>query len=155
MGLIFVLAGLPAVLIGLGVITPANVDPETPRWVALGAGLLFALAGLALILDYAIAGGVGPDGDLRQGAPFAIRVANLVIGMAIVGLMTAIFGWVAFGSGPRRFSTTMTLPFMTQHWMSGEMSGRVAFGIATVLMAAMFVFCTVVGIERLRRAKRG
>ena len=70
-------------------------------------------------------------------------------------MMTAIVGWIAFGPGPRRFSTTISLPFMTQSWMSGELSGRVAFGVAAMLLAAMFVGCGAVGIERLRRAGRG
>ena len=155
MGIVFVLAGLPPMLIGMGVITPSGGDAGSPPWVVICAGLMFVVAGLTIVLDFAVAGGVGPDGDLRAGTPFAIRVANFLCGMTIVGLMTSVFGWVAFGSGPRRFSTTMSLPFLAQSWASGETSGRVAFGIATVLMALMFVACTVVGVERLWRARRG
>jgi len=108
-GIVFIAAGVMPILIGAGVVHPDG--NTTPPWVAFAVGLLFVSAGLAIIVDYAIAGGVGPDGDLVPGTPFAIRVANLVFGLAIVGLMTAVFGWVAFGSGPRAFSTTIVLPF--------------------------------------------
>jgi hypothetical protein len=153
MGLLFVGCGMPPILIALGVLTPSSAEAGTPPWVGICAGLLFVIAGLVIILDYAIAGGVGPDGEFQPGTPFVIRVANFFLGMTIVGLMIAVFGWVAFGSGPRRFSTTMSVPFMASHWASGEMSGRIAFGGATVLMVIMFVCCTVVGVERLWRAR--
>ena len=117
-------------------------------------GLMFVMAGLAIALDYGIAGGVGPDGDLPQGTPMAVRIGNLIFGGGIVGLMTSVFGWVAFGSGPRHFSSTVALPFVAVRQQSGELSGRIAFGVATVLMAFMFLACTYVGIERLWRARK-
>jgi hypothetical protein len=153
MGLLFVACGVPPILIGLGVLTPSNLDPTTPSWVAVCAGLMFAVAGLLIILDFAIGHGIGPDGDFQPGTPFAVRLANFLLGMTIVGLMISVFGWVSFGSGPRRFTSTLWLPFMTRHWVSGELSGRIVFGAATVLMVVMFVACTAVGIERLRRAR--
>jgi hypothetical protein len=113
---------------------------------------MFGVAGLVIILDYGVAGGVGPDGDFKPGTPFAIRAANLVLGMTILGLLVAVFGWVSFGSGPRRFSSTLWLPFMTRQWASSELSGRIVFGAGTLLMVVMFVGCTYVGIERLLRA---
>jgi len=155
MGFLFIVCGVPAILIGSGVLSPSNADPTTPGWVTVCVGLLFVVAGLTVILDYDVAGGVGPDGDFRPDTPFAIRAANLGLGMTIIGLMTAVFGLVAFGSGTRRFSSAMSLPFVTRQWVSSEMSGRVAFGAATVLMALMFICCTVLGIERLWRAHKG
>jgi hypothetical protein len=83
-----------------------------------------------------------------------VRLANFVLGMTVVGLLTSVFGWVAFGSGPRRFTSTLWLPFMTRHWVSGEMSGRIVFGAFTVLMVFMFVACTIVGVQRLLRARQ-
>jgi hypothetical protein len=154
MGLVFMVCGIPPILIGLGLITPSPADGPTPAWVAICAGLLFVFGGLALIVDYAIAGGVGPDGDLRPGTPFAIRLANFLLGMAIVGCMTAIFGWVAFGPGPRQFSSTLSLPLVAARWASGEATGRAAFGAATVLFAIMFVACSILGVKRLWRVRR-
>jgi hypothetical protein len=154
MGLLFIVCGVPAILIALGVVPASNPDPETPAWVGASTGLLFVVAGLTIILDFAIAGGVGPDGDFVAGTPFAIRLGNFLLGMSIVGLMTAVFGWVAFGPGTRHFSSTISVPFLAVSHRSGEMSGRIAFGVATALMAAMFVGCGVVGVERLWRARR-
>lgn len=152
-GLAFMACGAPPVLIGLGILAPAGLDPATPPWVAICAGLMFVVAGLVIVLDYAVAGGVGPDGDVKPGTPFAIRVANLLLGMTILGLLIAVFGWVSFGSGPRRFSSTLWLPFMTRRWASGDLPGRILFGAGTVLMVVMFICCTFVGIERLFRAR--
>jgi hypothetical protein len=154
MGLVFLAAGIMPLLIGAGVVHPAESGSPPPAWVAFAAGLLFVCAGVTIFVDYGIAGGVGPDGDLVPGTPFAVRAANLVLGLFIVGLMTALFGWVAFGSGPRQFSSTITLPFWQSHGRSGELSGRIAFGIVTVLMALMFVACGIVGLRRLNRARK-
>jgi len=155
-GLLFVVCGLFPIAIGLGIVTPSPVDPAAPPgWVPVAAGLLFVFAGAAVILDYGVAGGVAPDGDLVPGTPFWIRTANLVLGLAIVGMMAAVFGWVAFGRGPRAFSTTLAVPFFMRHNPhSGELSGRIAFGFGTILLVAMFLACGVVGVQRLARAWR-
>jgi hypothetical protein len=149
MGIVFIVAGLWPIAVGLGI--PKIENGPQAAWVAIAAGAIFVLGGLAVILDYGIAGGVGPDGDLVAGTPFAIRALNLVLGLAIVGLMAAVFGWVAFGPGPRQFSTTIALPFYTSHSHSGELTGRIAFGFSTVLLALMFVACGITGVRRLMR----
>jgi hypothetical protein len=154
MGLVFVACGVMPILIGLGIVSPQSTDPQTPGWVPICAGLAFVAGGLAIIVDYAIAGGVGPDGDLVPGTPFAIRVANFVLGMTIVGCLLAVFGWVGFGSGPRRFSSTISLPFLGARGQSGELTGRIAFGGGAVLIGLMFVACGIVGVKRLARARR-
>jgi hypothetical protein len=148
--------GIFPILFGLGIVTPPpGADPPPPGWVGLAAGLMFVLAGLAVILDYGIGGGVGPDGDLKPGTPLSIRGANLLLGLGIVGLMTAVAGWVAFGPGPRTFSSTIALPFYGSHNRdAGEMTGRFVFGMGTVLLALMFVACGVSGVRRFIRAWR-
>lgn len=125
-----------------------------PAWLPIAAGLVFVCGGFAVILDYGIAGGIGPDGDFVPGTPQSVRVANLIVGLTIVGLMIALFGWIAFGPGPRRFSTTIAIPFAGARWQSGELTGRIAFGFATLLMAAAFVGCGVTGVRRLFRTHR-
>jgi len=157
MGAMFLVCGLFPVLIAQGVITPDNPSPDNaPPWVLMCAGAAFMSAGLAIIVDYAIEKvAVQPDGDFVPGTPMGVRIFNLVIGGIIVGAMTAMFGWVAFGTGPRHFTTTIYFPFMPAplRERSGEMSGRIIFGFGTILLAFMFVACTVVGIQRLRRAR--
>jgi len=120
------------------------------------AGATFICGGLAVILDFAVAGGVGPDNDFKPGTPTVIRVLNLCLGLAIIGSMAAIAGWIAFGRGPRHFTTTLTLPFMPmpERWASGELSGRIAFGAASILMGLMFVACAVSGVRRIIAASK-
>jgi hypothetical protein len=149
MGSLFIACGIPAILIGLGVIAPAASD--APGWVATALGLMFSCAGAAIIVDYGIGGGLGPAGDFKPGTPLSIRVANLALGLAIVGLMASVFGWVAFGPGPRQFTSTLTLPFMPLRWRSGEWTGRAAFGAFSILLVVMFIACGVSGVQRLRR----
>jgi len=155
MGTLFIMCGIMPILLGLHAIDPGPTGgTPPPDWVALAAGLVFVGGGLAIVLDYGLAGGTGPDGNLVPGTPFWIRVANYLLGLAIIGLMAAMFGWVAFGKGPRAFSSSISLPFMGRSWMSGEISGRIAFGAADVLMWMMFIACGALGIKRLRDAHR-
>lgn len=156
-GSVFVVAGLFPILLGLGMLTPSpSSNPPPPTWVAMAAGLMFVLAGLAVILDYGIAGGLGPDGDFHPGTPLMIRGANLLLGLGIVGLMTAVFGWIAFGSGPRTFSSTLSLPFgIWQNPHASERMGRAVFGLGATLFAAMFLACGWVGVHRFVRLWRG
>ena len=149
MGAAFIAAGIFPMLIAAGIVKPS--DGDAPGWVAAAAGLMFISAGLAVVLDFAVADGVGPDGDFKPGTPNSIRAANLVLGLAIVGLMASVTGWIAFGPGPRHFTSTLTLPFLPLRWQSGELTGRIGFGISTVLLVLMFVACGVSGARRLRR----
>ena len=149
-GLFFIAAGVGADSRGLGLI---DLKPTvgTPGWIAVCAGLMFVLGGMAVINGYAIAGGVGPDGNLLPGTPFGVLLAQHVLGLGIMGLMTTTAGWIAFGPGERHFSTTIALPFFARRSGSGELSGRVAFGIATVLLVAMTLGLGWAGAQRLRR----
>ena len=149
MGATFIAFGVVPILLGCGVIKPS--DGDAPGWVAIAAGVTFICGGLAVIVDFAIADGVGPDGDFKPGTPTIIRAANLVLGLAIIGLMAAITGWIAFGSGPREFTSTLTLPFLPVRWRSGALTGRIAFGASTLLLGVMFVACAVSGVRQLRR----
>ena len=154
-GALFIASGVFPILVGGGTIPRGDAD--APAWVIGAAGATFICAGLAVVLDYGIAGGVGPDNDLLPGTPTSVRVANLILGLAIVGLMAAIAGWIAFGPGPRHFTTTLIVPFVPvpRRWASGEWPGRVAFGVGSVLMAAMFVACAVSGVRRIAQSRSG
>jgi hypothetical protein len=146
--------GLFAALMGLVVIgmalhlVPTDRPSDAPQWVGVAAGLAFVLAGAAIIVGFAVAGGAAPDGDLPPGTPFGVRLTQYVLGLGIVGLLTAIGAWVAFGPGPREFSVT-GLPFIGPK--AGEKVGRAAFGIGAVLSATFFVALAIVSLRRLRR----
>jgi hypothetical protein len=149
-GILFMLCGTYPVLAGLGVL-PGQLSPDVPRWVVVAAGSMFILAGLAIINGYAVAGGLQADGNLPDNAPPIVRVAQYVLGLAIVALMFAVFAWVAFGPGERHFSSSMSIPGLSTSGHSSGRSGRIAFGFATVLIGLFLVFGAVSGAKRLRR----
>jgi hypothetical protein len=146
-GLFAALMGV--LMIGMALhVVPAHNPGNTPQWVGVAAGLAFVLAGAAIIVGYAVAGGAAQDGDLSPGTPFGVRLTQYLLGLSIVGLMTAIGAWVAFGPGRREFSIS-GLPVLGPR--AGEVMGRVAFGVGTVLSAVVFVLFAVVSARRLRR----
>ncbi len=152
-GVLCAAGGIPAILSGIGAI-PLKPTPGTPGWVAVCAGGMFVLAGAAVINEYAIGRGAGADGDLPAGTPFGVRLAQYLIGLAIVGLMTIVSGWIAFGPGERHFSMTIAMPFFAQRTAGGELPGRIAFGVGTVLLLAMLVALGWSGARRLRRMRQ-
>ena len=122
-----------------------------PRWLAVAAGVIFVLAGAAVYIGFAVAGGATPDGDLPSGTPFVIRVIQYLLGLAMVSLMTTIFGWIAFGPGTRSFRIT---GLGMLGLADGEHAGRIAFGIGTVLMGLFLVLLAVIGAQRLLRMRQ-
>lgn len=153
-GGMFALFGVFPLLIAAGVVTPQGPS-DTPRWVVGAIGLMFVLAGVAIVLGYAIAPGIDPDGQLSPDTPFSIQVAQYLVGLAIVALMTLVFAWVGFGPGERHFSTTISLPAGSARGASSSRSGRIAFGGVSLLMFAMLVALGVSGARRLRRIRAG
>jgi len=146
-GLLFASCG--ATLVG---IAPAPT-PGTPAWVAFSVEALFVLAGAALINGYAI-GRVDANGDFSADTPYASQVIQYLLGMAIVGVMASVSGWIAFGRGPRQFSTTLALPFFATRTIGGSLAGRIAFGAGTVMLAAMFAGLGWSGARRLWRMRQ-
>jgi hypothetical protein len=153
-GVLFMLCGTFPVLAGLGVFH-AHAAPDVPRWLIIATGSMFILAGLAIVNEYAIAGGVQPDGNLPDSAPLFVRITQYVLGLAIVALMFAVFAWVSFGPGERQFSSTISVPGLSTSGHSSKHSGRIAFGIGTVLMGVFLVTAAVSGAKRLWRDVRG
>jgi len=150
-GLIFGAFGVVITLGGLGVLhmTPSE-DGPTPPWVLVCVGLMFAFMGAAFIVG-SVAGVSGADSDYPAGTPFSVRLIQYLLGLAITGCLTAVFTWIAFGSGERHFSTTVTLPFAVHRGAAGDTSGRVWFGTAAVLM---WIFLLAVGVSGARRLFR-
>jgi hypothetical protein len=146
------LGGLP-ILIVLGVI-PGKLAPGTPGWVGVAAGLLFVFAGAALIVGYAVAGGVGPDGDLPAETPLAVRATQYLLGFCIVSLMESIAVWVAFGPGERHFSSTFAWAFGFTSAAASEREGRIVFGAAAVAIGIFLVVLTIVNARRMLHASK-
>jgi hypothetical protein len=126
---------------------PAQQD-GTPRWVVACLGVMFILVGAALIVGNGLARGAEPDGDLPAGTPVSIRLIQYGLGAGGVGCLVAIFAWIAFGPGPRKFA--ITLPFLGTRPGQGETVGRTLFGIVAALAVVLMVAVSVRTIRRIR-----
>lgn len=146
LGALCLLCGLFPILGGLGVID-LHRPPDVPAWMGVAAGSVFLLAGVILFAD-AAAGGTNPDGSLPATAPAYVRHIQTATGASIVLVMTVMVTWIAFGKGERHFSTTISLPFAFYRSASSGLSGRVAFGIAAVLMWLVMILGTVAALKR-------
>jgi hypothetical protein len=147
-GLLITAMGVLLVLFSVGLGPGAEASLEAPRWVVACAGLVFALGGGAVIVGYAVAGGVGPDGDLPAGTPWRARLTQYLLGLGIISALAAITTWIAFGPGRRAF--TVALPFVGRG-PGDETVGRVVFGFGAVLLWVFLVVFLVVSVQRLRR----
>lgn len=78
---------------------------QAPRWVVVGAGAVFLLAGLAIV---------------TRGMPRVGAVVNAIILTAFGAVVT----WVSFGPGERQFSSTTSLPLLSFSGPSPELLGR-------------------------------
>ena len=152
-GLTIVGGAVPLALMLRGVARPPSPS-SPPMWLGAAIALVFILAGCSIIFDYAIGHGRTPDGGFLPGTPFYVRVTDTLLGLTIVGLMVAVFSWVAFGPGPRQFSTSVAIPFLAVGSHSSELPGRIAFGLAAALFAIAFAACGVSGLRRLVRTHR-
>ena len=151
-GLVCMALGCAPILIGLGIV-PGELTPGTPGWVGVAAGLMFVCAGAAVIVGYAVAGGVGPDGDLPAGTPLSVRMIQSLLGFCIVGLLESIAVWIAFGPGERHFSSTFTWPFGVTTAAASEREGRIVFGAGAVAIGIFWVVLTIVSARRLANSR--
>ena len=103
MGVIFLLAGT-----GICFVPP---DGHAPKWILLVVGVMFAFAGLLLML-------------MRLENKVYSKIASAVV----LILFLVIFHWISFGSGDR--TGTATTPFSTSH----TSNVRIPFAIATIGM---------------------
>ena len=121
---------------------------QAPRWVVASAGGAFVFFGGWTAALYAM--GYDPQRSEQTLPSPAVQLAVLIPGLA---LLAAPFHWVAFGQGPRQFSTSFGLPFLAVHRTSGSAGGRIAFGIAAILMDAVLVASAARLVRQMRRAR--
>jgi hypothetical protein len=149
-GLLLGASGTFIVLMALGAFGVERLSAGTPEWVGVLAGLVFALAGLAVIVGYGT-GGATADGELPPDAPFAVRLVQYLLGLGMTVSLALIGSWVAFGAGPRRFSGSGGLGGVGAGTAVGETLGRVAFGLGALVTWGIVILITVAGFKRLRR----
>jgi hypothetical protein len=101
-GLLFGALGLFVTLMALGVFGGGWASGATPTWVGLAVGLAFTLGGLAVIVDYGIAGGSALD---AAEVPGGVRTLQYLLGLGIAVSLAMFVTWVAFGTAARTPST--------------------------------------------------
>ena len=127
LGLLSVGMGTVPFLTGLGLVASGTgASGASPRWVAVLAGLLFAFAGMAVILK-ALTGAGDLPGSRPSGARRSLRFAYDLIILAMAGSLAAIASWVAFGEAGDIF------PDRTNFGASVADAGRTMFGFGAML----------------------
>jgi hypothetical protein len=116
-GLIFVAAGLPIMALATGLITPRPGSLEAPEWVVFLAGFSFSMAGTLFLL---------PESRIKLRG---------FLGGLLVTAFASVFDWIAFGPGERHFSGGLSIGPLLTSSASSELSGRIWFGIAGVLIS--------------------
>ena len=154
MGLTFAAFGMFPILVALGLVAPEDTSAPAPPWILVCTGLFFIAGGMAIIINFAVAHGVGTDGELTSDTPLGVRVASLVTSLTIVGLLTAVFAWIAFGTGAREFSSTVSLPFVSHSTVDDSQPvGRTMFGGFAILFVLTFIVGGIAGVAKFRRAR--
>jgi hypothetical protein len=144
-GLLTVAMGVFTILGSLGIIAPLHSAADAPSWLGAAAGLAFALAGTAAILQATLTGWVGADGDLPATTPRWLRAIYGLIVLSILACLASMGSWVAFGPGEREFST----PFFFLGSHANAVIGRIAFGIGAVLVWLILITCAIISMRRL------
>jgi hypothetical protein len=119
---------------------------NAPRWVIAAIGGAFVFFGGWTAIVYAL--GYDPRRSEETLPPPLVQLAFFAPGLTLFALP---FHWVAFGPGPRAFSGSISLPFIAGSQRSGEMSGRIMFGIGAVLIDLMILGICV---KLIRQAAR-
>ena len=145
-----IVLGALVAAVGLGVLALAfwgsGEKFHAPRWVIAACGGAFVFFGGWTAVVYAL--GYDPRRSEETLPPPLVQLAFFAPGLAMFALP---FHWVAFGPGPRAFSGSFSLPFVAVSQRSGEMSGRILFGIGAVLIDLMILGICV---KLIRRAAR-
>jgi hypothetical protein len=122
---------------------------HAPRWVVGACGGAFLLFGGWTAAVYAL--GYDPQRPEKTLPSPGVQLMAFVPGML---LFAAPFHWIAFGPGPRQFSTTLSIPFLSTRTGSSGLSGRIAFGLGAVVIDAILV-AAVIRLVRAGRRERG
>lgn len=145
-----IVLGALVAAVGLGIVAVSMWAPgekfNAPRWVVAAAGGAFVFFGSWTAIVYAL--GYDPRRSDETLPPPLVQLAFFAPGLTLFVLP---FHWVAFGPGPRAFSGSLSLPFVSASQRSGETSGRILFGVGAVLVDLMILG---VCVRLIRRAAR-
>ncbi len=135
------------IFVGVGLIylafDPATEGEHAPPWVIAASGAVFAVAGLAVLVD------VLPE--LRASPELKGRLHG-GLGFVIILLFALIANWIAFGPGERSGEVTFALPlfgFST----GGDWLLRAPFACSAVFMNVLVILLVVRGLRGALRRK--
>lgn len=145
-----ILTGTLMMVVGIGIVGLALVGHEkslnAPRWVVACVGGAAFVFGWWATRIY----GRGYDPSRPEESPLSPALERLFFIPGML-LFAAPFHWIAFGPGPRQFSTSFSIPFLARNSTTTGLPGRIAFGLGALLLDAILV-AGVIGISR--RARR-
>lgn len=147
-GLLAIAAGLPLLLIGLGVLPMPPRSAPGAQWIGAVAGICFMLAGLSIAVG--AIHGVSETGELPKDTGWWMRLFYYVIGLVIAAALASIGSWIAFGPGPRAFSGTGMFLLSPD---AGALVGRIVFGFGAVLTWLITIALGVRGARKLFSGK--
>jgi hypothetical protein len=147
-----ILVGVACVVAGVAIVLVSvfadSKGFHAPRWVVASAGGAFVFFGGWTAALYAM--GYDPQRSEQTLPSPAVQLAVLIPGLV---LFAAPIHWVAFGPGPRQFSTSFGLPFFAVHRTGGSAGGRIAFGVAALLIDALLVACVARLVRQMLRVR--
>lgn len=128
--------GIYIVLAGLGKFGRGATD--APGWVliAAGAAFLFAAAsmGLSAVGGIVFGAKAGPDGNLADDAPHAVRATQIFLSLAVVAMLATVATWVALN--PEGDAST---------------GRKVAFAAGAIMVWGIFLGFAIWRVRGLRR----
>lgn len=144
-GLVLALAGVGIILLS---VYADSAKFHAPRWVVGSMGGAFLFFGAWTAAVYAL--GYDPQRSDETLPSPAVQLAVLIPGIL---LFAAPFHWIAFAPGPRQFSTTISIPFISVRQSGGGLGGRFMFGIGALLVDAILVAAVVRLVRQIERRK--
>jgi hypothetical protein len=146
MGAVFVAAGAFMFLLGVGAVPSEPGAMQAPPWVLAMCGVAFGAAG-ALVAMTAAPG--ARNGVAPASSPFAMRAAMAVLPLVVIASLGSVGAWVAFGEGPRNFTSTTSVLGVTSVSEGDDGLGRFVFGAGAVLCGVLFIAALVQGWRKL------
>jgi len=139
-------AGFYFMLVGLGALPPPGGprNLHAPLWVVLLVGLVFFLAGVAIVIQ--AIGHANASGELPAEAPQWMRAAQYLIGVAVFGCFALIGTWITIGGESRQFSGGV--PFVSH--LTNVSLARVMFGFGAAICWLGTIGFAVAGARKLR-----
>lgn len=137
--------GLYIILIALNFIPTADENFSAPRSIVAGAGFVFFVAGLLMLM-----GLVFSAEELRL--PVMLWIQFLLI-LAVMTVFSGLFLWTGFGPGERTFQTSTSIGPVSTHGQGNEGVGRIVFGGVGLLSSLGTLWYAIVQTNNLFRGQ--